>query len=707
MKRNILGLLFAGLAVCSFTSCDDYFDDVPNNATSLEDVFSNRGQTLGWLTNIYGYIPDNTNRYAGGTAMFWGPGTLEGYLPWDWVETHDIIHGSITPGTGFVSRIWQEYYRGIQYVNIFLANVDGNDALTDMEKAQTKAEARALRAFFYFNLLKEYGPVPIVGDQVYGVADPLDGMMIARSSVDECFDYVISEYTDVLNQNVLFSTFDDNGARQDQMNGSFTQEVVDALRAEAYLYRASYMYNGDPYFMNLANADGKKLFPQARDDQKWRDARDAAKSIIDSGKYRLVYRTASDAEATDISKACAIRSVFYASMANSKNEELIFGRTNSSNETYSMVPRFDGLGSNYDKGGGAYTIPLQFVDLYFTKNGKSIEYDNTDHDGVYFLYDTDDPQDLPARNKNSIVSTAKCTDALSSYEYFSPASGSYAAPTSVMKQFYDREPRFYLAVTFQNRPWDFDKKTAVQMQYSGNSGPNGSTHDYPIFGTICRKLYYAKAGDWPMSMVLRLGEVYLNYAEACAELGDTEEALKYVNLIRNRAGIPAYKVNSSDSGKDALGLDKIPLCKNNAEFGDTNEESYDKETVLKAVYRERILELAYECKHYFDVRRWGVADGHWRTNGPEMTDGWIYPSYHKGGEGGDMLGFNVMNAGVTDANKNVNFYKRRVQETRVFTKRMSLFPIPQNEINRNKLCVQNPDWFSDEEVLAGGGSSEE
>ncbi len=91
------------------------------------------------------------------------------------------------------------------------------------------------------------------------------------------------------------------------------------------------------------------------------------------------------------------------------------------------------------------------------------------------------------------------------------------------------------------------------------------------------------------------------------------------------------------------------------------------------------------------MRRWSVADGTWR-GGAAMTDGWIYPSYHVGGEGGTMTGFNVNNVGQTNDNKNVNFYKRIKQQERVFTKRMSLLPIPQEEVNRNKLCVQNNEW---------------
>lgn len=680
MKRNILGVLFVAAGLFSLTSCDDYFDDVPNNATSLEDVFSNRGMTLGWLTNVYSFVPDNTNRYAGGTAMFWGPGTIEGYLPWDWVETHDIIQGSMTTSTGFVERLWKQYYKGIQYANVFLANVDKCDAMDSEEKEATKAECRALRAFFYFNLVKEYGPVPLIGDMVSNVDDPLENSQLARNTVDECFDYIISEYQSVLDEGHLLSQFDAQDAYNSQTKGNFTKEAVQAFLAEAYLYRASYVFNGDTYYMNLANQDGTKLFPQARDSKKWEDAKKAAKAIIDNGRFKLVLRDVTGQQVSNIRESCPFKSIFYASMASSSNEEMIYGRPNSSNEVYSMVPRFSGLASSYDKGGGAYTIPLEFIDLYFTNKGLSIE-----KDPDYFTYDTSDPP-TASRGSSAIIQTTAYKDPISGYQYFQQATSggaiSYQGPTSIMKQFYNRESRFYLAVTFQNRLWDFQGNAAVQMQYNGNSGSNGVTHDYPIFGTICRKLYYSKESNWDMSMVLRLGEVYLNYAEACAELGELEEAITYMNYIRSRAGLPEYAVSASDNSTDARGKERVSL------------PAYDQETVLKAIYRERILELAYESKHYFDVRRWGVAEGKWRTDGPEMTDGWIYPSYHKGGEGGDMTGFNVNNVGQTDENKNVNFYKRIVQQTRVFSKRMTFFPIPQEEVNRDKQMVQTTGWES-------------
>jgi hypothetical protein len=677
MNKKILAITFAAAALFGFSSCEDYFDDVPDNATSLEDVFTNRGQSLSWLTNVYHYIPDWSNRYAGtggGDVSFYiGAATSEGYLPWDWVPALDIIHGTLYPSTGLVSNIWTNYYRAIQYANVYLANIDNNPNMDSTEKEWTKAECRSLRALFYFELMKFYGPVPVVGDRVYSVDDPLTNMQLPRETVDSCFNYIIGELNTALNGGHLVSQFT-NGAYEAQMKGNLTKEAVEGLLAEVYLFRASYLFNGDPYYQGLANQDGTKLFPQQRDEQKWRDARDAAKRIIDSGAFKLALRDANGKLVSSVDKSCPFRSVFAASMGSSDNEELIYGRTNSSNETYCMVPRFQGLGSNYDKGGGAFSVPLEFVDLYFTNKGLDIT-----KDPDYFTYDTNDPKYYPVRNKLSITQSKACIDSLTSYQYFSAASGH-----SVLKQFYGREPRFYLAVTFQNRPWDFDKSTPVEMNYNGNSGPNGNTHDYPIFGTIVRKNYYAKESNVDMLPLLRLGEIYLNYAEACAELGELGEAMHYVNLIRQRAGVREYVgLNAEDrTPTDVWGKPRIDL-------GNLTQE-----LVLKVVYRERLLELAYENKHYFDVRRWGVGEGKWR-DGSEMTDGWIYPAYHHGGEGGDFTGFNVMNTGVTDENQNVNFYKRLTQDHRIYTKRMSLFPIPQDEVNRDPQIVQNTGWTSE------------
>lgn len=694
MKAKLLSILLAGATALTFTSCDDYFDDVPDNATSLEAVFANRGQSLKWLSNIYTYIPDNTNvRYNSRTNGNWPMASIEGYLPWDHIVANNIILGTLYPSTGFVKTQWTEYYRGIQYANIYLANIDKNSAMLADEREWSKAEVHALRAYFYFNLVKEFGPVPLIGDKVYSVDTPLDEMMMPRNTLDECWDYIIAELKAALDGGKLKSTFGEDGSVDSQYKGNLTQEAVEGILAEVYLYRASYLFNGDPYYQTMANKDGTKLFPQSKDMQKWKDARDAAKRIIDSGKFKLVLRDQSGKLVDDVKKADPYKSCFYSAIGRVDNEEMIFLRTNANNDSYIIKPRHTGISGNVDRGAGAYSIPLQFIDLFFMSNGKRI--DDVEQkpisqvttfkadDPVYPVYDTQnlttkdkDGNDIAMNARNSL-STTKYVDRFSSYNYFTPGSGK-----GIMKQFYCREPRFYLAVTFQNRRWDFDQANTyyTDMSYNGNSGSDGKTHDYPIFGTIVRKLYWEKESNIDGAVMLRLGEVYLNYAEACAQLGESKEALKYVNLIRSRAGINEYALNRTEEGtKDARNKNKIYV----------GELDKDQELLLKVIYRERLIELSYESKHYFDVRRWGVAD-------MAEGDGWVYPTWHKGGEGGDMIGFNVNNEG-SDAEKanSLNFYKRVKTQHRIFTKRMSLFPIPQEEVNRDKQIVQNEGWAAE------------
>lgn len=694
MKAKLLSILLAGATALTFTSCDDYFDDVPDNATSLEAVFANRGQSLKWLSNIYTYIPDNTNvRYNSRTNGCWPMASIEGYLPWDHIVANNIILGTLYPSTDFVKTQWTEYYRGIQYANIYLANIDKNSAMLADEREWSKAEVHALRAYFYFNLVKEFGPVPLIGDKVYSVDTPLEEMMMPRNTLDECWDYIIAELKAAIDGGKLKSTFGEDGSVDSQYKGNLTQEAVEGILAEVYLYRASYLFNGDPYYQTMANKDGTKLFPQSKDMQKWKDARDAAKRIIDSGKFKLVLRDQSGKLVEDVKKADPYKSCFYSAIGRVDNEEMIFLRTDANNDSYILKPRHTGISGNVDRGAGAYSIPLQFIDLFFMSNGKRI--DDVEQkpisqvttfkadDPVYPVYDT---QNLTSKDKNgndiamnarNSLSTAKYVDRFSSYNYFTPGSGK-----GIMKQFYCREPRFYLAVTFQNRRWDYDQANTyyTDMSFNGNSGSDGKTHDYPIFGTIVRKLYWEKESNIDGAVMLRLGEVYLNYAEACAQLGENTEALKYVNLIRSRAGINEYALNRAEEGtKDARNKSKIYV-------GDLE---HNQELLLKVIYRERLIELSYESKHYFDVRRWGVAD-------MAEGDGWVYPTWHKGGEGGDMIGFNVNNEG-SDAEKanSLNFYKRVKTQHRIFTKRMSLFPIPQEEVNRDKQIVQNEGWAAE------------
>lgn len=143
---------------------------------------------------------------------------------------------------------------------------------------------------------------------------------------------------------------------------------------------------------------------------------------------------------------------------------------------YTMTPKHSGI-TNAQSGGGALAAPLQMIDLFFTENGLSIE-----KDPEYFTYTDDDLTAAGAAAK--MTSQTVHQNPFSKVVYFRPDS-----KHKIMKQFYNREPRFYAAFTFQNRRWDLDDKLVYYTDFSlnGNSGQAKNGHDYPRSGVLVRK----------------------------------------------------------------------------------------------------------------------------------------------------------------------------------------------------------------------------
>lgn len=163
-----------------------------------------------------------------------------------------------------------------------------------------------------------------------------------------------------------------------------------------------------------------------------------------------------------------------------------------------------------------------------------------------------------------------------------------------------------------------------------------------------------KTGSWKWRQVFlyRLSSAYLDYAEALNEAYDNtasrEEALEYVNKIRERAGVRKYILNGSSDDQYIHADDS-------------------QEAVRKLIRMERRVELCCEGSRWMDIRRWKIAE-----ELPEVC--------------GDDYG---MDYGATDAN---GFYKRTVFQTRVWRKSYYWFPIFIDEMNKNPNLVQAPFW---------------
>lgn len=601
MKR-ILTLSLLG-AVLLLASCKKYLDTVPDNVLSLDDVFKSRTNIERYIANIYNTLPNEHNqRFEGNeNSGVWIGASDEGKFNWDFNYTTVMNRSAWSNTDNQVRNYWVNYYRAIRNATDFIQRIDGATA-TDFdaqEKTRFKGEARALRAFFYYQLMRIYGPVVLMGDDLMSVTASGTELNKARSSFDECTAYVVSEFD---------KAFDEIGAPvQGASSGRFTQRVVRAYKAQTLFLAASPLFNGNPDYASLKNDDGKQLISQTVDVTKWAKAAAAYRDffttyvpgvdlyrVTDPNPFRAAYLSCRDV------------------ILVSWNKEWIFGRANSGTfMRYDRTPYHDGTSGN-QRGAGANGATQAQVDAYFMANGRPITDPASGYQSSGFS-NFQSPDDVAARN--------------------------------TFNQWVNREPRFYVGITYTNRTWLYRDANGnpiiTNMEFSGNSGRSRSTSDVSPTGYIIRKNVYQDDATRGC-LYLRLGEMYLSYAEALNESNPGDpDIVKYVNFIRERAGVPQY----------GAGVNPLPVPTSQSDM-------------RNAIRAERRVELAFENVRYFDTRRWRIA---------EQTDA------------GPFYGMDMTKNGAA-------FYTRTLLETRIFRKRDYLFPIPVAEVLSVPLIKQNTGW---------------
>lgn len=595
--------IFYPILALSLFSCKKYLSQVPADNITLDGTFQTWATANQFLANVYSKIPDEYGqRDAGGAhnAGVWTCASDEAVITWPDRIANNINNGSWDANTWICNDYWSNYYQGIRAASVFLQKADEIKDISADQLTQHKAEARALRAIYYFYLMRIYGPVVLLGETPV----PVDAnLQMPRSSYDSCTAYVVSELTKAAaDLPVAYASLDQDGGR-------ITKGVALAIRAQALMYAASPLFNGNTDYAAMKNRDGTQLISQTVDVNKWAVAAQAYHDFIAEfvpSVYDLNVETSGGVLDPYMSCKDAVLKDW--------NKEVIFVRVPNSIGPwqYALTPFHNGApGGNDSRGGTAIDPTQQMVDAFFMANGRSI----------------DDP--------------------LSGYV----ASGysTFQAPLddqarSIYNPWVNREPRFYVNITYSNSLWlnTQNGKIYTDFTYHGNSGHSQTANDYSRTGYVARKAM--GFGKWDFNNrtepLLRLAEVYLNYAECLNESDPgNPDILKYLNLIRWRAGIPQYGGGSLDAPADQ-GAMRIALRK------------------------ERRVELAFENNRYFDTRRWKIA---------EQTDA------------GPMYGLNI-DYDLPDFTNVVVF------ETRVFNKQHYLFPIPSNDINNDKQLVQNTGW---------------
>ncbi|NIG53262.1 RagB/SusD family nutrient uptake outer membrane protein [Chitinophaga sp. Cy-1792] len=547
MKIKLYILSFLVLSICS---CEKYLDRQSDDALTEADLFKTEANTLASLMNTYTYMPYeaetngmnhpfNISSDEGSSAY---PSRGFAYINQDlWT----------TSANNYYDQTYTPSYKGIRAANYFMLHVN-ESPITDDQKKIYYNEARFLRAYYYFLLMRSYGPVILIGNNpVDFTSDNLS--KVDRAPWDSCLNYVVSEL------DAVAGNLPDNWGAS--FSGRATKGAAMAVKARLMLYAARPLFNGCKLYSSMTNKFGQHLFPAAPDMNKWQEAAAASKAIIDLNKYKLVGQD--ESAANNYNAYTYLKNLFLTRTVS--NSEFIFTEEVSAyGERRNTVPQTAG-------GYGGVGATQKMVDGFAMSNGR------------YPITGYTNNGATPIIDKSSGYTETGFTTITH------PVLGK-AVNVSTMYQ--NRDPRFYMDIFWSGLPWidAGGARTIAEVQYNlnGNSGP-GTSNNYPPTGYTPFKFIdlSIKYGidDWgTLSYPLfRYAEVLLNYVEALNEYDpNNADIITYLNLIRRRAGIPGIEV----AYPEAVGNQVL---------------------MRELIRKERFVELCFENQRYFDTRTWMTA----------------------------------------------------------------------------------------------------
>ncbi len=572
MKLN--KIIIGALATLALASCNDQMEYKEYNIYDKDYITKNFGNVGGFMTDIYNTVEYDFGNYSGGAMQ--ASATDESMYSKLGNAIEDFYNGAWSPSNAKGS-IWSSMYSGIKVCNHVLEQMQGltfdelvlnKDYTQQMHRYQNyQYEARFMRAYFYFALVRQYGGVPLVTTEISAE----EANSIARSSADDIFKFIIDECNDI--QNKIIADYSDLGdyALGTEESGRADKLAVLALKARAALYWASPLFNA------------------SNDKERYHTAATYTKELLTAAEARGKGLTANYADLWD------------AASFNTSTimKEILFGRRYYKSASGDNLVETNNYPVGIEGGAGGNCPTQNLVDAYDMKTS-----------GL------------------SINETGSGYDAKNPYN--------------------DRDPRLAATVAVNGDQWPTYSGAAKLETFQG--GINGE----PLTGATPTGYYLKKLCNGAISLAsnsklkesrhtwltFRMGEAYLNYAEAVFKyLGSADatsvefpmSAREAANKTRQRAGMP---------GLASTGDFWTRLC------------------------NERFVELAFEGHRFWDVRRWKEADKYFKT----ITE----MKLTKNDDGS-----------ITYTRQNVS---------RQWSEKMYLFPIPQTERMKNPNLTQNPGW---------------
>lgn len=641
--KKIKSTIILLMMIFVYTTCDDYLDIVPDNVPTIEHAFTDRISAERFLTTIYSYMP-RIGDIAADPAILASDeyGVVEDAY---YISEIGYLGNRIKLGHQNTNDPMLNYWEGSQRgrglykalrdCNIFFENIDnvGPD-LPDDERAQWIAEVTFFKAFYHYYLLRMYGPIPLVKENL-PISTGIDEVKVYRDPFDECVDYIVElldQSIEVLPLNVINFVSE---------LGRITKPIAATLKAEVLVMAASPLFNGNEDYSTLIDNRGIKLFNSQEDPKKWTKAAEACKEAIqiceEAGIHLFTFNDSRFQLSEETRRLMSIRGV-----ASIKwNEELIWGNpVNTTEELQKRALPFMKVEDRIIGFSSEIYADFTMAEFFYSQNGVPINEDvSYDYHGRYE------------------------TVTLGNDHYYYIKEGLTTAKLNTY-----REPRFYANLGFDTGYWYGNGRTKDVGQGSDTETPwimkmkageiSGKIGDI----RFCRSGYFVKkATSFETSTtatslittrytypIMRLADLYLMYAEALNESSDapSPEVYQYVDLIRDRAGLKGVVESWSN-------------------YSNVPNKPLNKAGMREIIRQERMIELCFESKRFWDIRRWKL--GHIYYNRPER--GW--------------------NA---DGNSLETYYNITTYNQYEFTTKQYLWPIREAELHKNINLLQNPYW---------------
>jgi len=558
-------LILFCLIVFAASSCkkEGFLGATTTTNLTKQTIFTDSANAEGFLANIYQNVGFATNParfvYVTSTLSSIPCGGLDAAC-----DESEISHtystaalsfalGSINAGnapdgasnTAYgAADAYYTCYQQIRAVNQIFANIS-SVPLLPANKAQMLAEARFLRAWYYFILLEHYGGVPLIGNAIYDYTQPIS---TARSTFDQCVTYITTQCDTAAQVLPLVQT----GLNYGRASGG----ACLALKARVLLYAASPMFNepgstpnGNQGPLDIASPTQKPLvgYPTYLA-SRWATAEAAALAVINSGAYQLFTDStylAGYGEEVPFQYLFTIRGT----MNGVTNNEYIF------QQMYPANNYLEGLFNPPSRSGANGAFPYEgTVEAFPMANGKAITDPTSGYDPNNPYVNRDPRLKCTIIYDQSLLGNRTPNGQIQGY-----------SPVNIFLTNNDGNLLGGTDAVYQGTPTGYYNNKMVDPNSVAAAVFNQTNRCIPL---------------------IRFSEILLDYAEAANENeGPTMQVYQALTAIRQRAGIAPGSDNLY--GLQA-GMSQIQM--------------------RAAIQTERQCELAYEGFRFFDVRRWLIAD---------------------------------------------------------------------------------------------------